>query len=130
MASQVEGCTSKGGEEGSASFDFETWIIQNEFECIKSAFIERKMNKLDTLSMDNTNFVSLLSDYRVLQNAHLIPKIASAIQGLKPLQQAAKQTESAPQLFFMNKKEEMIFKQMRKYPKDMDVLNDEHKEMT
>ena len=68
MAHQIDevGGTAKGGEEGYGSFEFEQWISSNGFNSIKQAFIDRDMNTLNTLNMDNnTNFVSLMSDYQL-----------------------------------------------------------------
>ena len=62
MTNQVNE-TLKIGEEGFLSFDFDEWI--------KIAFVEKDMVTLNTLTMDNTNFVSIMSDYRILQNMNL-----------------------------------------------------------
>eukprot|EP01084_Bolivina_argentea_P196211 336384_1 len=126
MANQVLNETSATGEEGNKAFNFNQWITKHGLTAIKNAFIERDMNTLNTINMvDNKNFAALMSDYRVLQNTDLIPKIIGAIQSLEVLRNKQDKTK----LVYMTKNENIILQQINKYVKNMDQLKDEFKTM-
>ena len=113
MASQL-GQSLKAGEEGSGAFDFEKWITRNGFQSIKDVFIEKDMNTLNTLTMENKNFSTLVSDYLVLQNTDVIPKSIAAMQELKEKRDSEGAKVSAvSQSVSMNKKEDMILNQAK-----------------
>ena len=76
MSSQVE------GKETVEAFSFDKWITDNDLCDIKQVFIDKKMFNLTTLTMNNPNFASLMTDDRVLQRPHLTANIITSIQSL------------------------------------------------
>eukprot|EP01084_Bolivina_argentea_P168374 292003_1 len=130
-------------------FNFEEWVDKHELTEIKECFVDHDMITLDTLNMNNPNIGKLMGDQRLILKAHLMGKIAMAIQQLAPLRAkpqppnkvddddgkegilpntsttAATSPPPKQRLIFMTDKENKIFRTMHKYIENLENLRNE-----
>ena len=129
MSSQVQ---TEGKRTRSNIQVFDKWITDNSLSDIKQAFIDKEMFNLTTLTMNNPNFASLMTDVRVLQKPHLTATIITSIQALLPLQ--TRQLQPSPPiqpsaLVILSQREKETMRRIQRYINDMDELIDEYKTM-
>ena len=66
--------------EGESEFDFDEWVNANGLSGIKQLFLKHGMDKPDTLCVTSPSFQHLMSDPKLLPNAHFIPIILAAFK--------------------------------------------------
>ena len=63
-------------------FDFEQWVNQNELQTVKNLFIKHGAITSSKLSVNSSNFQSLMTDTELYAKGHVIPKIITAVHEL------------------------------------------------
>eukprot|EP01083_Nonionella_stella_P067866 179780_1 len=75
----------QGEPEVESGFNFDEWIIENELESIKQILIQHNANTLSRLSVDATEFQSVVTDPQMFAKAHMLPKFFKAVHNISKL---------------------------------------------